>query len=272
MKLAITGANGFVGSHIKKSFKDCITIGRNDSEDEILSKLNGVDVVINLAGSPIVKRWTKEYKKTLIDSRIQSTKKLVNAINRSDVKHLISTSAIGAYPSDRAYDESFDGYSDDFLGSLTKEWEYEAKKCNKLTSIVRMGIILGNNGGALVQMLPAFRMGVGGIISDGKMMVSWVDIDDVIRIYKFIFDKELTGVFNATTPNPITNYMFTKALGSVLSRPTVIPVPEFVLKLLFGEGSTVLTGSKEVYPKALTEAGFEFKYKEIESSFRHLLI
>ena len=220
MKLAITGANGFVGSHIKKSFKDYVVIERNDSEDEILSKLDGVDLVINLAGSPIVKRWTGEYKKTLINSRVQSTKKLVNAINRSDVKHFISTSAIGAYPSDGVYDESFDDFTDDFLGSLTKEWEYEAKKCNKLTTILRMGIILGNDGGALVQMLPAFKMGVGGIISDGKMMVSWIDIDDVMRMYKFIFDKELTGVFNATTPNPITNYMFTKALGSVLRRPT----------------------------------------------------
>ncbi|MDD5157065.1 TIGR01777 family oxidoreductase [Sulfurimonas sp.] len=271
MKIALTGASGFVAAHLKEEFKDCVVIERKDTHEEILSKLDGIDVVINLAGAPIIKRWSEEYKKVLIDSRVYSTKKLVDAINESDVKQLISTSAIGAYPDNIACDESFVGYGNDFLASLTKEWEAEALKCNKPTAIVRFGVILGADGGALASMLTPFKFGVGGIIGDGKMMMSWIDIDDLVRIYGFIIDKKLTGVYNATSPKPVTNYQFTKTLGKVLSRPTIFPLPEFVLKLIFGEGASVLTGSKEVYPKALIDAGFEFKYRDINSSLKHLL-
>ena len=271
MKVAMTGANGFVGSHLKKEFPNHTIINRDDTEEQILSKLSGIDVVFNLAGAPIIKRWSESYKKVLLSSRIETTKKLVNAINESDVTHFISTSAIGAYPDNQPYDESFEGYGDDFLASLAQEWEAEASKCTKTTAIVRFGVILGTDGGALAQMLPPFKMGLGGIISDGEMMMSWIDIEDLVRIYSFIAEHKHSGVFNATSPNPLSNYDFTKALGKVLRRPTIFPLPEFVLKLLFGEGAIVLTGSKEVYPKALLESGFEFRYPNIESSLHHLL-
>jgi uncharacterized protein (TIGR01777 family) len=271
MKVAITGASGFVSSHLTKTFSDFVTVHRNDTEDEILAKLKGVDIVFNLAGAPIIKKWSESYKKVLISSRVESTKTLVNAVNRSEVKQLISTSAIGAYPDNAAFDESFEGYGEDFLGSLTQMWEAEALKCNKPTTIIRFGVILGSDGGALAQMLPPFRFGFGGIIGDGKMMTSWIDIEDLVRIYTHVIDNELVGTFNATAPQPVSNYVFTKALGSVLNRPSIFPLPEFVLKILFGEGSTVLTGSKEVYPKALLESGFEFKHPDIKSSLKHLL-
>ena len=236
MKVAITGANGFVGSHLKDKFPNYVVINRKDSCEQIKQKLDGVDVVLNLAGAPIIKRWNVEYKKILISSRIDTTKKLVDAINKSDVKHFISTSAIGAYPDDKPLDESFDGYGDDFLAKLTQMWEEEALKCEKPTAILRFGVILGDNGGALKQMLTPFRLGVGGIIGDGKMMMSWIDVDDLVNIYHYIVEKELSGVFNATAPKPVTNYEFTKTLGSILHRPTILPLPEFVLKLIFGEG------------------------------------
>ena len=271
MKVAFTGANGFVASYLKKRFTDYVVIQRNDSEDTILQKLTGVDTVFNLGGAPIIKRWSDSYKKILLSSRVDTTRKIVNAINKSNVKHLISTSAIGAYPDGGAYDESFKAYADDFLGSLTSEWEDEAKRCTKDTTIVRFGVILGRDGGALAQMLTPFKFGVGGIIGDGKMMTSWIDIEDLVRIYEYILENKLTGTLNATAPNPITNYDFTKALGAQLRRPTVFPIPEFVLKLLFGEGSSVLTGSKEVYPKQLLDHGFKFHYKDIDSSLAHLL-
>ncbi len=271
MKVAFTGVSGFVGSHLTEAFGDFVVIGRNDSEDTIVNKLDGVEVVINLAGAPIIKRWSEEYKKLLLSSRIETTKTVVNAINRSNVKHFISTSAIGAYPDGMACDESFVGYATDFLATLTQKWEEEAHKCNKPTTIIRFGVIFGKDGGALAQMLPPFKLGLGGIIGDGKMMTSWIDVDDLVRIYSFVIEKKLVGTFNATAPLPVTNYEFTKTLGKVLGRPTIFPLPEFVLKLLFGEGSTVLTGSKEVYPKALLEAGFEFQYPSVESSLRHIL-
>lgn len=271
MKVAITGASGFVSSHLTKTFTDFVSINRNESEDEILSKLRGVDVVFNLAGAPIIKRWSEEYKKVLISSRVDTTKTLVNAINKSEVKHFISTSAIGAYPDNAPFDETFEGYGSDFLASLTKAWEDEAHKCTKPTAIIRFGVILGSDGGALAQMLTPFKLGAGGIIGDGKMMTSWIDVDDLVRIYEHIIKNKLAGTFNATAPQPVSNYTFTKTLGKVLNRPTILPLPEFVLKLLFGEGSSVLTGSKEVYPKALLDSGFEFEYPNIESSLRHLL-
>ncbi|WP_373071761.1 TIGR01777 family oxidoreductase [Sulfurimonas sp.] len=271
MKVALTGASGFVGSYLLERFTDYVVIDRKDSEDDILKKLDGVDVVFNLAGAPIIKRWSEPYKKTLILSRIDTTNKLVNAINKSDVKHFISASAIGAYPDNEKYDESYTEYADDFLGSLTKEWESEAIRCNKPTAIIRFGVILGSRGGALKQMLTPFKLGVGGIIGNGKMMTSWIDVYDLVNIYSFIIEHKLTGVFNATSPNPVTNYEFTKTLGSVIHRPTFLPIPIFALKLMYGDGASALTGSKEVYPKALIDAGFEFQYKTIKDSLEHLL-
>ena len=270
MKIALNGASGFVASYLKEKFTDFVVLKRDDSEDEIVQKLQGVDAVFNLAGAPILKRWSESYKKVLISSRVETTKKLVKAVNRSQIKHFISTSAIGAYP-DGKFDESYEGYGDDLLGSLAKQWEEEALYCNKPTTILRFGVILGKDGGALEQMLFPFKMGLGGIIGDGKMMTSWIDIEDLVRIYEFVIEYKLEGIFNVTAPNPVTNYDFTKALGRQLGRPTLLPVPEFGLKILFGEGASVLTGSKEIYPKRLLECGFEFKYKDIDSSLAHLL-
>lgn len=271
MKVALTGANGFVASYLKKSFNDYVVLDRNDSEDVILQKLKGVDAVFNLAGAPIIKRWSDAYKKILLSSRVETTKRVVNAVNRSDVKHFISTSAIGAYPDDAPFDESFEGYGNDFLAFLAQQWEDEARKCMKPTTIVRFGVVLGSDGGALKQMLLPFQLGLGGTIGNGKMMTSWIDIEDLVRIYEFILQTKFTGILNATAPNPISNYEFTKALGAQLKRVTLFPLPIFVLQLLFGEGATVLTGSKEIYPKRLLDSGFEFKYPKIQTSLAHLL-
>ena len=267
MKVAITGASGFVASHLKEQFQDFVEIKRGDSEDEILAKLKDVDVVFNLAGAPIIKRWSESYKKVLLSSRVETTKKLVRAVNASKVKHFISASAVGAYPDNGLYDESYTEYANDFLGKLTKEWEAEANKCSKPTAIIRFGIILGKDGGALSQMLTHFKMGVGGTIGDGKMVMSWIAIDDLVGMYAYIVKHKLTGVFNATAPNPVTNYEFTKALGKALHRFTIFPIPLFVLKIIFGEGASVLTGSKEIYPKAIMDAGFEFECQTIDKAF-----
>ncbi len=271
MKVAITGASGFVGTALQKIFPEYVSIHRNDDEVKILQKLQGVDVVINLAGAPIIKKWNDEYKKVLYSSRIDTTKMLVSAINKSDVKQFISTSAVGIYPDDKVCDETTKEIAPDFLGSLASAWEAEALTCNKPTTILRFGVIMGANGGALSQMLFPFRLGVGGIIGDGKMMTSWIDLDDLMRIYEFVIENKLEGIFNATAPQPVSNYKFTKSLGSVLHRPTIFPLPIFVLKLIYGEASTVLAGSKEVYPRALMNAGFKFRYNDIYSSLSHIL-
>jgi len=271
MKIALTGASGFVGAALQKTFDDCVVIAREDGEAAIVKKLDNVDVVINLAGAPIIKRWSDPYKKVLMQSRIETTRNLVKAVNRSGVKQFISTSAIGIYPDDVRCDELTTEIADDFLGTLARTWEVEALACHKPTTILRFGVILGPKGGALAQMLTPFRLGLGGTIGNGKMMTSWIDIDDLVRLYRFVIDRRLSGIFNAVSPNPVSNYTFTKTLGAVLHRPTILPIPRFALRIMYGEAASVLTGSKEIYPKAITEAGFVFDYPDLDASLRHLL-
>jgi uncharacterized protein (TIGR01777 family) len=271
MKIALTGASGFVGTALQGHFKECVIIDRKDDISMIIEKLKDVDVVINLAGAPIIKRWSDPYKKLLMESRIESTERLVLAVNQSNVMHFISTSAIGIYPNDKKCDERCTEIADDFLGEIAHKWEEEARLCNKPTTILRFGVILGKEGGALAQMLTPFKLGVGGIIGNGKMMTSWIHMSDLIGIYQFIIEKKLTGIFNATAPKPVTNYTFTKALGRVLRRPTILPIPEFVLGIMYGEGASVLTGSKEVYPRKIMEAGYTFKFEDIDKALEEII-
>ncbi len=271
MKIALTGASGFVGSALMERFGDTVIIGRSDDEATILKKLQEVDVVINLAGAPIIKRWSDPYKKVLSESRIDTTRRLVSAVNKSAVQHFISTSAIGIYPDDARCDESCETLSNDFLGELSKAWEDEALKCQKPTAILRFGVVLGPNGGALAQMLTPFKWGVGGMIGNGKMITSWIHMDDLVGIYDFIITKKLTGAFNAVSPNPVTNYVFTKALGEALHRPTVLPIPELALRIMYGEAASVLTGSKEIFPKRLEDEGFAFRYLTIDKALEQIV-
>ncbi|NPA95092.1 MAG: TIGR01777 family protein [Thermodesulfobacteria bacterium] len=270
-KIAVTGAGGFVGSLLKRRFSGIVPIARNATLDEIKRALEGAHVVINLAGAPIIKRWSESYKKVLYSSRIETTRRLVEALNSSDVEHFISTSATGIYPDDMDCDESCPRLADDFLGRLARDWEMEASKCKKKTTILRFGVVLGNDGGALKRMLLPFRLGLGGPIGDGSSVLSWIDIEDLMRIYEFVLETGIEGVLNAVSPRPVTNKEFTKALARVLRRPAILPVPPFILRLLYGEGATVITGSKRVYPNRLLEAGFRFKYPDIHSSLQHLL-
>ncbi|AFL69425.1 TIGR01777 family oxidoreductase [Sulfurospirillum barnesii] len=271
MKIAMTGASGFVANALKKRFPDVVVIERSDDLNTIVQKLKGVYAVFNLAGAPIAAKWDEAYKKVLWSSRIETTKKLVEAINQSEVEHLISTSAVGIYPSNVPSDERSEKLGEDFLAHLAIAWEGEARKCTKKTTIVRFGVVLGRGGGALEKMLPAFRIGLGGIIGNGAMVMSWVDIDDLVSIYAFVLEHQLEGIFNATSPQPLTNFRFTTMLGKVLRRPTFFPVPAFIIKMLFGEGATVLLDSKEAYPKALLEKGFVFEYGDLEHSLRKIL-
>jgi len=270
-KIAIAGASGFVGSALEKSLNDVIILHRNDSVDMLIDKLQDVDVVINLAGAPIVKRWSENYKKVLYSSRIETTQKLVMAINKSNVSYFISTSAIGIYPNDKKCDETCSEYEDDFLAKLCKAWEEAAYMCTKPTAILRLGVVLGKEGGALSKMLLPFNLGLGGNIADGKMMTSWIAIDDLIAIYHFLIEERVEGIFNAVAPHPVSNATFTKALGQALHRPTLLPLPKTILKLIYSEASCVLTDSKEVYPKRLLDTGFDFKYPSIEDALNHML-
>jgi len=269
MKVAIIGGNGFIGQNLQKNFKNPLIISSKNFNE--IEKIKNYDVVINLAGKPIVKRWNASYKKLLYSSRIDTTKIIVDIINNSQqTKHFISTSAIGYYPNPCICNEN-SMHGDGFLSKLALDWENEAMKCNKLTTIFRFGVVLGNNGGALKKMMIPFKMGMGGIIGNGKQKFSWIDIKDVINIYNFVLENKIQGILNISSPEITNNYNFTKTLGKVLNRPTILPMPENILKLIFGEASEVLLSNQEMIPQRLIELGYNFEYKNLEKSLRSLI-
>lgn len=278
--IAITGASGFVGTSLTKYFSDLgyqiIPISREilNNKSKLEETLNSSEIIINLAGANIINRWSESYKKLLYSSRIDTTSKIVNAINsvQNKPKLLISTSAVGIYDNKTTYDEN-GSFSNDFLSSLCQDWENEALKAKSETtkvSIFRFGIVLGRDGGALQKMITPFKLGLGGIIGSGKQAFSYIHIDDLMAAYKFVIQNECEEIFNLTAPVPTTNKGLTLALGKTLKRPTILPVPEFVLNLIFSEGARVLTDGQSAVPKKLLDLGFEFKFKTIEETIENL--
>lgn len=278
--IAITGASGFVGSSLTKYFSDLgykiIPISREilNNKSKLEETLNSSEIVINLAGANIINRWSESYKKLLYSSRIDTTSKIVNAINsvQNKPKLLISTSAVGIYDNKTTYDEN-GSFSNDFLSSLCQDWEKEALKAKNETtkvSIFRFGIVMGKDGGALQKMITPFKFGLGGVIGSGKQAFSYIHIDDLMAAYKFVIQNECEETFNLTAPVPTTNKGLTLALGKTLKRPTILPVPEFVLNLIFSEGARVLTDGQSAVPKKLLDLGFEFKFKTIEETIENL--
>jgi uncharacterized protein len=278
--IAITGASGFVGTSLTKYFSDLgykiISISRDilNNKSKLEETLNQTDIVINLAGANIINRWSESYKKLLYSSRIDTTSKIVNAINsvQNKPKLLISTSAVGIYDNKTTYDEN-GSFSNDFLSSLCQDWEKEALKAKNETtkvSIFRFGIVMGKDGGALQKMITPFKLGLGGIIGNGKQAFSYIHIDDLMAAYKFVIQNECEETFNLTAPVPTTNKGLTLALGKTLKRPTILPVPEFVLNLIFSEGARVLTDGQSAVPRKLLDLGFEFKFKTIEETIENL--
>jgi uncharacterized protein (TIGR01777 family) len=293
MNILITGGTGFVGSHLIEYLlvKGCnitiltrdkgnVTSGIRAIEDiNEISQSERIDVIVNLAGAPISKRWSEKYKQELINSRVNTTKSTVALIkklkNKPDV--LISASAIGYYGSQDDTPLNEEAHPrNEFTHQLCKKWEAEALKAEKLgvrVCITRLGVVLGKNGGALKEMLPPFKIGLGGKIGSGKQYFSWVHIDDVISAFAFLVEsKKQSGIYNLTTPNPVTNSEFTKALGKQLKRLTLFPMPAFVVKLLFGEmGETLLLNGQRVVPNKLKEAGFKFKYTKTDEALKDII-
>jgi len=278
--IAITGASGFVGTNIQRFFSSLgyttLAIPRDalKNKTKLEEIIGSSDIVINLAGANIINRWTESYKKLLYSSRIDTTTKIVEAIKnvKNKPKLLISTSAVGIYDNKSTYDET-GNKANDFLGNLCQEWEakaLEAKEFGVKVSIFRFGIVLGKNGGALEKMLTPFKMGVGGVIGTGKQAFSFIHIDDLMLAYKFVIENEHENIFNLTAPCPTTNKGLTLALGKTLKRPTILPLPEFVLNMIFSEGAKVLTDGQSVVPKNLETLGFEFRFKTIEETIEDL--
>ena len=284
MKVAVSGAGGFIGTHLVSMFKEkgwvivpLHTLDFSLDDAALGEKLAGAEVVVHLAGATINRRWTEAYKKELYDSRVKTAEKLVRAMQMTEVKPrlFICTSAVGIYAPTGRHDEENAVYADDFLGRLVRDWEAAARKAETAgirTIIFRYGLVLGRDGGILQEMLLPFRLGLGGTIGDGKQAFTWVHIGDLIRGYLFVIDHpETEGVYNLMAPHPTTNGGLTKALGKVLHRPTPFRIPKFILRLRFGaEAAEALASGQYALPKRLEAAGFVFEYKTVDAALENL--
>lgn len=298
MKILISGASGLVGTHliptleakgheifrlVRKAPKTADEI-RWDAEkgfaDDERAKLENFAAVIHLAGDNVAsENWSEEKKRKIRDSRIIGTRVLVDALKQAQNPPpvLISASAIGFYGNreDEVLTED-SAKGEGFFPEICSEWEVESLKAEAFGARVvlpRIGIVLTRDGGALEKMLTPFKFGVGGRLGSGKQWMSWIALEDLLRIIHFALENtELRGAVNAVAPNPVTNEEFTRTFGKVLNRPTILPVPEFAIKLMFGEmGETLLLQGARILPKRLTESGFEFKFTNLEQAMKEAL-
>jgi uncharacterized protein (TIGR01777 family) len=241
--------------------------------------LGAVDAIINLAGESVGGgRWTANRKDTLFKSRVETTRWLVAMVDQLPQKPrvFISASAVGYY-GPRGDEEITEASQpgDDFLATLCMHWEDEAKAIVKhevRLALLRIGLVLGPGGGVLPRLMLPFRFFAGGPLGSGRQVMSWIHIDDLVAIVRFVLDNEsISGPLNVTAPNPQTNREFAKALGRAMHRPSLLPVPAFVLRLVLGEMSdSALTGQRAI-PKRLTEHGFQFQYPELDDALRDIL-
>jgi len=301
MKVLVTGATGFVGKRLVRklvSLGHKVSILTRDTESaqkrlplicdfyrwepELYppssQAFNGVDAVVHLAGESIADgRWSKERKKSIKDSRVLSTRNLVSTLQSmvNPPSVFISSSAVGFYGKDKPVElyESLEP-GKDFLADVCKEWEHEAfaaKKSNIRTIVLRIGIVLGYEGGAMKKMLPPFWVGAGGNLGHGNQWMSWIHLNDLVgMIIHSLESKEVQGAYNATSPEPVTNKEFTKCLAKTLRRPALIPVPKFALKLILGEMSDLLLGSLKVSSLKIVDSGYKFKFPDLESALNDI--
>lgn len=297
MKILISGASGLVGSHLIPTLKAKghaayrLVRKKPSGADEIRwdaekgftigeqEKLENFDAVVHLAGDNVAsENWSDEKKRKIKESRTVGTRVLVDALQqtKNPPKHFIAASAIGIY-GNRA-DEILTEKSSDgtgFLSEVCREWEAEIERAEQFARVafLRIGVVLAEDGGALAKMLTPFKFGVGGTVGSGKQWMSWIALDDLIKAFHFLLENEnLTGAFNAVAPNAVTNEEFTNTLGTVLNRPTVLPIPAFAVKLLFGEmGETLLLEGARVIPQNLQNAKFQFDFPHLENAMRHVL-
>jgi len=278
MNVALTGASGFIGRAVAEHLRSSGHSVRAVSLRGMLppDAFAGSNAVIHLAGEPVAQRWTAAARDKILRSRVEGTRAVVAAMRAQPPQVLISASAVGYYGSrgDEILTESAQP-ADDFLGRVAAAWEEEAQAAEPLgvrVARIRIGMVLGPNGGALARMLLPFRLGVGGHLGSGQQWMSWIHIEDLVALIAFLMkESTVRGVFNATSPFPVTNREFTQALAEAVHRPAILPVPAFALKWMFGEMSEVLLASQRAFPDAAQRAGFVFEHPDIFASLAQIV-
>jgi uncharacterized protein len=298
VNITLTGASGFVGQQLlARLLADghaAHVLGRSlhkgtppavrfsvwdatesDPPEESLAE---ADAIVNLAGEPVGQRWGPAVKKRILASRVEGTQRLVRTLARLEKRPavLVSASAVGFY-GDRGDQELTErsGPGKGFLKDVCTGWEAAADQAEPLGVRVvklRLGVVLGKDGGVLARTLPTFRWGLGGVLGTGRQWVSWIHIGDLLDLIRYAIEQPgLHGVVNATAPNPATNAEFTRVLASLLHRPALFHTPDGLLRLLFGEGAELLFSSQRVLPEAAEAAGFKFRFTTLEPALRDLL-
>lgn len=281
MRVAVTGSTGLIGSRLvlflTEQGHEVLRIPRaqmTGAAPLVSQDLEGLDVVIHLAGASIAGRWSEEYKQEILNSRLKGTSLLCAALAalQRKPKILLSASAVGYYGSHEA-EHVLDEYSlkgRGFLADVCGRWEHEtvvASDAGIRVVNMRFGTVLSKKGGALAKMLPAFRFGVGGVIGSGDQMMSWVALEEIPNIVLHLIDSDLSGPINIVSPHPVSNREFTETLGEVLGRPTFMPLPAFMVEMIFGEmGQKLLLEGSRVQPARLQRTQYHYYYPDLKTA------
>ncbi|WP_430815554.1 TIGR01777 family oxidoreductase [Carboxylicivirga sp. RSCT41] len=286
-KVAISGATGFIGTALS-NFLECNGFevvrlkrhhfGRGSGQlDRLIADCS---VIINLAGAPVAaKKWTRAYKSEILNSRIHTTERLVKAIHNMTTKPdvFISCSAVGIYDSYEVHDEFSTNYADDFLGQVCQQWEARAFRAQTMDKvrlcIVRMGVVLGNEGGAFTRMARPFKFGLGCKLGDGHQVFPFIHLNDVLSAFWYLIKrKESHGIYNLVAPQMISNLEITEAMQKRTRKSLLPSVPKAALRLLYGEGAEILLVGQKVVPKRLEREGFHFAFPDFKSVLDDLLL
>lgn len=280
MNIRLTGSNGYIGKLLTEKLKQeghCVLgIQRKhlyEPPSILKGEIRGTDLIINLAGAPILQRWTAKNREVIYDSRIVTTRNLVLAIaelpEKDRPKKMISVSAIGIYKSGQTHTEESIDFDEGFVGKVVKDWENELKNLpgNVLTTVFRLGLVIGKEAETIKNLLLPFKLGFGGKIGSGNQAFPFIHEQDVINAFVWAVENEgKSGTYNLTAPENISNKEFTKALAKKLNRPAIFTIPGFVLKILFGKAAILLTESPKVSSEKLVNFGFEFNFPTINSA------
>lgn len=303
MRVLLTGATGMIGLAVSDALRargdQLVALSRDPERGQRVlgadaevhawalpaeeppppASFKDVSAVIHLLGEPVDQRWSEDAKIKIRESRVLGTRSLVSALRALPAADrpavLVSQSATGYYGprGDAPLDEDASG-GDDFLAGVVTAWEHEAAVAAELLRVVctRTGVVLSPSGGALAKMLPFFKLGIGGPVAGGRQYVSWIHLDDVVgAVLRCVDDTAAEGPVNVTAPNPVTNAELSGALGHVLGRPAVLPVPGLAVKLLYGEMAQIVTTGQRAVPARLTSLGYEFRHTELEAALRNVL-